>query len=62
MQKKYGIDLFGFGEVVNRQDHQHFKDVQEHWDEAFSSAEINVKTRVNITRAGLHTKGIKAEQ
>jgi len=62
VQKKYGIDIFGFGEVVNRQDHQHFKEIQDHWDEVFSTAEIDVNARVNISRAGLHTKGVKPEQ
>ena len=48
VQKDYGIDIFGFGEVVARQDYKNFKKVQDHWDEAFKDAEIDVSCELLI--------------
>lgn len=57
VQKKYGVDIFGFGEVIGRQDYKNFKDIQDDWDEAFQRAEINVNVTLNISRAGLNKQG-----
>ena len=58
VQEDYGVDIFGFGEVVYRQDYKQFKKVQDHWDEAFNEAEIEVSVNTLIRRAGLRTKGV----
>ena len=42
VQDDYGVDIFGFGEVVYRQDYKQFKKVEDHWDEVFKDAEIDV--------------------
>src|SRR3954453_2587866 len=48
VQKDYGIDIFGFGEVVARQDYKNFKKVKDDWDEAFKDAEIDVGVNIKI--------------
>ena len=58
VQDDYGVDIFGFGEVVYRQDYKQFKKVADHWDEAFKDAEIDVSVKTMIRRAGLRTKGV----
>ena len=58
VQDDYGVDIFGFGEVVYRQDYKQFKKVEDHWDEAFKDAEIDVSVDTMIRRAGLRTKGV----
>ena len=58
VQDDYGVDIFGFGEVVYRQDYKQFKKVEDHWDEAFKDAEIDVSVDTIIRRAGLRTKGV----
>ena len=58
VQDDYGVDIFGFGEVVYRQDYKQFKKVADHWDEAFKDAEIDVSVNTMIRRAGLRTKGV----
>ena len=58
VQDDYGVDIFGFGEVVYRQDYKQFKKVEDHWDEAFKDAEIDVSVETMIRRAGLRTKGV----
>ncbi len=52
------FDIFGFGEVVARQDYKNFKKVQDHWDEAFKDAEIEVSVVTKLRRAGIRTKGV----
>ena len=58
VQDDYGVDIFGFGEVVYRQDYKQFKKVEDHWDEAFKDAEIDVSVNTMIRRAGLRTNGV----
>jgi spore germination protein KC len=58
VQDDYGVDIFGFGEVVYRQDYKQFKKVEDHWDEAFKEAEIEVSVKTMIRRAGIRTKGV----
>jgi spore germination protein KC len=58
VQDDYGVDIFGFGEVVYRQDYKQFKKVEDHWDEAFKDAEIEVSVKTMIRRAGIRTKGV----
>lgn len=57
VQKDYGVDIFGFGEVVARQNPAYFKKVEDDWDEVFQDMEVDVNISVNINRAGLNTKG-----
>ncbi|UOE56339.1 Ger(x)C family spore germination protein [Bacillus sp. CMF12] len=61
VQQEYGTDIFGFGEVVLRQDYQDFKKVQKNWDEKFADADINVDTTLIIRRTGIRTKSFLKE-
>jgi spore germination protein KC len=61
VQTKYGIDIFGFGEEMERQDYKGYQKVKNNWDKHFKEAEIRVDADVNIRRAGLKTKGVKPE-
>ncbi|TCP22660.1 spore germination protein KC [Scopulibacillus darangshiensis] len=61
VQNKYKIDIFGFGDVMNRQDYQAFKKVKNKWDEEFTRADIAVNVKVNLRRAGVRTKSFLTE-
>ncbi|WHY35071.1 Ger(x)C family spore germination protein [Cytobacillus firmus] len=61
VQQEYGTDIFGFGEVVLRQDYQNFKKVQNNWDEKFADAYIQVDTALIIRRTGIRTKSFLKE-
>lgn len=58
VQQDYGLDIFGFGEYVARQDYKQYKKLEDHWDEAFQDAEIDVNVVVNISRSGLNSRGV----
>ncbi len=58
VQEEYGIDIFGFGEVVERQNPKKFKKYKNNWDEAFQDAQIDIEMDVKIRRSGLRSKGL----
>jgi spore germination protein KC len=58
VQKDYGVDIFGFGEVLNRQDHQQFKKIKDNWDAAFRETKINITADLVISDAGIRTRGV----
>lgn len=57
VQEEYGVDIFGFGEVVERQNPKKFKAYKNNWDEAFQNAQIDVEIDIKIRRSGLVSKG-----
>ncbi|AZU61308.1 Ger(x)C family spore germination protein [Neobacillus mesonae] len=57
-QDEFGLDIFGFGEAIYRQDYQDFKKVSENWDESFKNAIVDVQVRVKIRRSGIRTKSL----
>ncbi|WP_028308811.1 Ger(x)C family spore germination protein [Desulfitibacter alkalitolerans] len=57
-QKEYQSDIFGFGEIVYRKHLNYWQQVQENWDEEFSSTPVEIKVTAKIRRAGLIKKSI----
>ncbi|MNB82128.1 Spore germination protein B3 precursor [compost metagenome] len=53
VQKKYGVDIFGFGEELMRSHYQAFKKVKSHWDDEFVKAEVSVEVKAEIRRDGM---------
>ncbi|MDP4551152.1 Ger(x)C family spore germination protein [Alkalihalobacillus macyae] len=50
-------DIFGLGEVVNREDPTLWKEIEGRWDEEFfPELEFNVKVKAFIRRTGMRTK------
>lgn len=56
VQEKYGSDIFGFGEQLNRQDPKKFKEVEDYWEEEFSRGEVEVTVLVKLRRSGTKLK------
>lgn len=61
VQEEYGTDIFGFGEVVQRQDYKDYKQIEDSWDEKFTEADVKVDTTVIIRRTGIRTKSFLNE-
>ncbi|MBY9078570.1 Ger(x)C family spore germination protein [Paenibacillus sp. HN-1] len=53
VQKKYGVDIFGFGEELMRSHYQAFKKVKLKWDDEFVKAEVTVEAKAEIRRDGM---------
>ncbi|WP_071396167.1 Ger(x)C family spore germination protein [Bacillus tuaregi] len=58
VQKEYGVDIFGFGEVIERENPKAYKKLQENWDEVFQESKIDVTVDVKLRRSGLLSKGL----
>jgi spore germination protein KC len=46
--KKYNVDIFGFGEAINRADPKYWNKNKENWKEQFLDLPVHVKTEVKI--------------
>ncbi|MEK3988687.1 Ger(x)C family spore germination protein [Robertmurraya sp. FSL R5-0851] len=56
VQTEFGVDIFGFGEALNRQHHKEYKKVEDHWDEVFAQADVEVDTNLHLRRSGVRGK------
>jgi spore germination protein KC len=60
--QKDEADIFGFGELINRQDHKNFKRIEKNWDQYFKDAIVNVDVDVMLRRSGIRTKSLLTEK
>ncbi len=52
-------DVFGFGEKMFIQQHQQYKKIEDEWSEQFAKADIKIKVKTQLRRAGLEKKTYK---
>lgn len=62
LQQEYKADIFGFGEILYRQDYKNFKRIEKNWDEYFEDAIVNVDVNVKLRRSGVKTKSLFSEE
>ncbi|MNI58325.1 Spore germination protein B3 precursor [compost metagenome] len=53
VQKKYGTDVFGFGDIIHNKKPSQWRSLKDHWDQEFSNAEVFVKADVKVRRIGV---------
>ncbi|MEY2194302.1 Ger(x)C family spore germination protein [Neobacillus sp. BF23-41] len=53
VQKEYGLDIFGLGEVIHRKNPNEWKSLKHDWDKKFLEADIIVKTDLKIRETGM---------
>jgi spore germination protein KC len=56
VQREFGVDIFGFGEYMNRHHYSEYKLVKQDWNGHFKAAEIEVSSRIVISRSDLKTR------
>lgn len=61
VQKEFKVDIYGFGEALERQHYQKAKEVLDNWDDEFSRGEVDVTVRVSLRRAGIRSKSFLSE-
>lgn len=59
VQNDFGLDIFGFGQMVREKMPKVWKDVEENWDEIFKELKVNVDTDVHIRSSGHLSKTIR---
>lgn len=60
VQKNYGTDVFGFGEMISKKDPKLWSKLKDNWKENFKNLEVLVNSKVVIKNSGLTEKPIKA--
>lgn len=53
VQEEYQIDIFGFGQSLNRSNHKTFKKIKNDWDQYFSEANVKVEAEIFLRRSGI---------
>ncbi|WP_100408094.1 Ger(x)C family spore germination protein [Bacillus solitudinis] len=61
VQEQYGVDIFGFGEEMERQQYKKFKSVKSKWNDEFKRAKIDVEAKVFIRRDGIRNESFIQE-
>lgn len=61
VQTEYGVDIFGFGETLNRQDHKKAKKVREKWEEEFVRGDVDVNVQLALRRVGTRNNSFLSE-
>lgn len=56
VQRKFGVDIFGFGEYLYRHHYPQFKTLKEDWNGQFADAKVEVSSKIAITRSDLKTR------
>ncbi len=51
VRKDYNSDIFGFGNMIYRQDPNLWRSMADRWDEIFPALTVNVKCKVNIVNS-----------
>jgi len=59
VQKEYGCDIFGFGQILKNQNPQLWKELGENWENIFVNLEIEVDTTIDIINTNLLSNTIK---
>ncbi|WP_299741232.1 Ger(x)C family spore germination protein [uncultured Rossellomorea sp.] len=53
VQEDFGVDIFGFGDIIHRSDPELWKKLKKDWNEKhFTDLEVNVKADIKIRRLG----------
>ncbi|WP_026559117.1 Ger(x)C family spore germination protein [Bacillus sp. J37] len=61
VQEEFQSDIFGFGEVIHREDPKAWKELKDNWDEHFTNLDVNVDVKADIRRLGTITDSFQKE-
>ncbi|MFT8319668.1 MAG: Ger(x)C family spore germination protein [Bacillus sp. (in: firmicutes)] len=61
VQEEYQSDIFGFGEMMRRQDYDQFIKVKADWNEHFAEAKVDVNCEITLRRSGIRTKSFLSD-
>jgi spore germination protein KC len=61
VQEEYKVDIFGFGDSLNRSNHKAFKKIKSDWDRYFSEANVEVEAEIYIRRSGIRNNSFIIE-
>lgn len=61
IQQDFKVDVFGFGEYLDRKQHKTFKKLDKNWDEYFKDGTVKVDSNIFIRRTGVRNDSFITE-
>ncbi|HTG69822.1 MAG TPA: Ger(x)C family spore germination C-terminal domain-containing protein [Candidatus Udaeobacter sp.] len=61
IQKRFGMDVFGFGEQLYRKHYAQYITLAGNWNEIFANIPVKVKAKIKLRRSELKTNQIVNE-
>ena len=62
VQKQFGFDIFGFGNIIRHRDPHFWKEIEKDWDLLFSESDFNINCQLNIRSSGHFSKPIEVNK
>ncbi len=59
VQSNYGVDIFGFGNLLSKQNPKLWKELGPEWETVFKDVDVEVKSKINIVGSGVTIAPIK---
>lgn len=59
VQKKFGFDIFGFGNIIRQRNPKIWKTLEKDWDSVFKDLDFNINCDIHIRNSGSSLKPIK---
>jgi len=59
VQKEYGLDIFGFGDIIRQRNPKLWKKIEKDWDAIFMDLSFNINCEINIRNSGQFSKPIE---
>lgn len=59
VQKKFGFDIFGFGNIIRQRNPKLWKNIEKDWDSIFMDIDLNIKCDIQIKNSGNYLKPLK---
>ncbi|TMU87243.1 Ger(x)C family spore germination protein [Bacillus sp. BHET2] len=57
-QESYRVDIFGFGDVIHRENYRYWNKNKKEWDEHFAELPVHVNVKTNIRQTGKRNHSI----
>lgn len=61
-QKDIGLDIFGFGNMINKKHKKVWKDIEDDWNELFKEVNIVVNSNIKIRNSEHISRSVKADK
>ena len=59
IKEEFGLDIFGFGNIIRQRNPKLWKSIEDQWDEIFADLELNIKCNIHIRNSGHFSKPIE---
>ena len=59
VKKKFGFDIFGFGNIIRQRNPKLWKVIENDWDSIFMDIDFNIVCDIEIRNSGYSLKPIK---